>query len=150
MHTHFLAYYRWRSCHLFGSKRECFDSLGKQWLFDVSIRRSSTPAQGWGGTFWASVEKRVFSNRILLKVISLVEWISNCVCLQTLVGCSGLAENTIRMEICVGFLTRWQNLTVNKERGSVGKVGMEWLWEKAGKADSPRLCQPSNVTGVII
>lgn len=33
-------------CHLFGSKRECFDSLGKQWLFDVSIRRSSASARG--------------------------------------------------------------------------------------------------------
>lgn len=97
---------------------ECFDGSGKQWLFDVSIRRSPTLTRRCEDEAGRSggAQSKVLLNGMRLKVVSLVEWISNCVCLHTQAGCWSLAGKTIRMEICVGLLTRWQNLT-ESERG---------------------------------
>lgn len=101
--------------HVISFGPECFESL-KQWLFDISIRRSPISTRRCEGEVGRSerAQSKVFSNTILLKVIFLVEWISNCVCLHTLAGRWSLAENTITMEICVGLLTRWLNLTESK------------------------------------
>lgn len=77
------------ACSLVEWKAECFDGSGKQWLFDVSISRSPTLTRRCedeaGRSGWA--QSKVFLNGIRLKVVFLVEWISNCVCLHTQAGC---------------------------------------------------------------
>lgn len=112
---------------------ESFDSL-KQWLFDISIRRSPTSTHHCEGEVGCSerVQRKVFSNRILLKAIFLVEWISNCVCLHTLAGRWNLAENTITMEICVGLLTCWQNLSESKQGRRPGREARNGMTGKKG------------------
>lgn len=120
---------------------ESFDSL-KQWLFDISIRRSPTSTRHCEGEVGRleRAQSKVFSNRILLKVIFLVEWISNCVCLHTLAGRWSLAENTITMEICVGLLTRWQNLSESKQGRRPGREARNVMTRKKGRDGQISLC----------
>lgn len=129
------------ACNLLGYKAECFDSLRKQWLFDIPIKRSPTSTRYWvRQDIQKRAQSKVFSNRIRLKVIFLVEWISNCVCLHTLAGRWSLAENTIMLEICVGLLTRWQNLTESKYGRRPGREARDGKTRKIGREGQVSPC----------
>lgn len=86
------------------------------------------------------MQSKVFLNGIPLKVIFLVEWISNCVCLHTQAGCWSLAEKTIRMEICVGLLTGWQNLTEGKEGRGLRREVRDGVTVKKGREGQFSTC----------
>lgn len=114
MHTLFLAYYCWRVCVFArGMESRVFWWLGETmafWRLNQQISHVDSSVRGWGGTFGMSAEQSVFERNTIKS--RLRGWMDIQLCLLAHTGgVLELAGKTIRMEICVGLLTHWLNLT---------------------------------------